>query len=309
MLKVNTLEDVFSLTPEQLHSNWNEVDRFVKTLPSQREEIHAWEQICKILDGSTDQFLSLKGHPFFRLGILHLVEDNHEQSGLKYLELAYKEDQKYAEIKGTRAEERAAYRLPAIVKDFFAYLRAKKPHDWERKLLLDKNRKVLIPLLFTVYDLSTTHALDMPGFTIVDFLKLIKDDKLRRFAGENYFCVEHLLVMFQLEHQHIDKINDRYPLGRAIVGLIGGVLEAIWLDRLPGSRGKTLGGVLWQAHKNGVLQPNTKLAALSSLLCFMRNHVHPDRDVQRADYFIDMNVAKGCKVALDMAISDLLAAP
>jgi hypothetical protein len=306
---VNTLEDVLALEPEQLHSNWNEVDRIIRTLPSQLEQIRAWEQICKTLDMSADESNSLKGHPFFRLGILHLLEDCNEQKGLEYLELAYKEDQKYAEETGKTAEERAAYRLLAIVKDFFAYLRSKKPQDWESALLLAKNRKVLIPLLFTVYDLSITHVLDMSGFTTVDFLKLIKDDKLRRFAGENYFCTENLLVMFTRTNQHIDKHNDQYPLGRAIVGLIGGVLEAMWLDRLPGVRVKTLGGVLREAHQKGVLQPDTKIAALSSLLCFMRNHVHPDRDAQRLNYFIDMNVAKGCKVALDMAIADLLATP
>jgi len=278
---------------------------FLQRVDGRQEQIRIWEQICVTLDKAG----SLKGHPFFRLGVLHLIEDSDEQTGLKYLELAYKEDQKYADTSGTQAEGRAAYRLLAIVKDFFAYLRSKRPQDWESALLLDKNRKVLIPLLFTVYDLSTTHPLDMPAFTTVDFLKLIKDDKLRRFAGENYFCTENLLVMFSLENQHIDKHNDQYPLGRAIVGLIGGVLEAIWLDRLPGVRGKTLGGVLREAHQKGALQPNTKLAALSSLLCFMRNHVHPDRDAQRLNYFIDMNVAKGCKVALDMTIADLLTAP
>jgi len=303
---MNTLEDLLRLNPEQLQANWNEIDRIVRTLPSRIHQIRAWEQVCKALDKSTEETDSLKGHPFFRLGILHLIEDREEQTGLEYLELAYKEDQRYAVTAGTKAEERAAYRLLAIVKDFFAYLRFKKPQDWERALLLDKNRRVMIPLLFTVYDLSTIHALDMPGFTTVDFLKLIKNDKLRIFAGENYFCTQHLLVMYTLANQHVDKHNDQYPLGRAIVGLIGGVLEAIWLDRLPGVRVKTLGGVLREAHQNRILQPDTKIAALSSLLCFMRNHVHPDRDAQRLNYFIDMNVAKGCKVALDMTIADLL---
>jgi hypothetical protein len=44
-------------------------------------------------------------------------------------------------------------------------------------------------------------------------------DPLRRFAGENYFCTENLLVMFALQGQHLDKVNDQYPLARAIMGL------------------------------------------------------------------------------------------
>jgi hypothetical protein len=297
---MNTVDDVLALDSDQLQASWKEIDRIVQSLPSRLEQIRVWEQICERLDKNG----SLKGHPFFRLGVLHLLEDSDEQSGLKYFELAYKEDKKYAETSEIRAEGRGAYRLLAIVKDFFAYLRSKKQQDWEAALLLGENRKVLIPMLFILYDLSTAHPLDMPGFTVLDFQKLIKNDALRRFAGENYFCAENLLVLVTLKGQHINK-DDQYPLGRATVGLIGGVLEAIWLDRLPSAKLRTLGGLLKEAHKKGVLQLNTKIASLSSLLCFMRNHIHPDRDAQRLDYFIDMNVAKGCKVALDMAIADL----
>ncbi|MGH9428554.1 MAG: hypothetical protein ACRD2L_19880, partial [Terriglobia bacterium] len=244
---MNTVEDVLALDPELLHDLWGEVDRVVQDLPSWPEQIHAWEQIRQKLD----ERHSPQGHPFFRLGVLHLLEDSSEEEGLNYLELAYKEDQKHAEEGGIPAEEKAAYRLLAIAKDFFTYLRSKKEQDWESALLLEENRKVLVSILLTVYNLSRTHALDMPGFTTLDFLKLIKNDALRRFAGENYFCAERLLQQFTLEGQHIDKNNDQYPLGRATVGLFGGVLEAIWLDRVPSGRVGTLGRLLAKAHKQG----------------------------------------------------------
>ncbi|MGH9556747.1 MAG: hypothetical protein ACRD2Y_13090 [Terriglobales bacterium] len=230
---MNSLEDVLALDPEQWHACWNEIDGIVRTLPSPPEQIRAWEQIRDMLDRDR----SLKGHPLFRLGVLHLLEDGSEERGLHYLELAYREDQKYAEQDGGRAEDRAAYRLLSITRDFFAYLGSKKRRDWESALLLKENRKTLVPVLLTVYDLSTTHVLDMKGFTTHDFRMLIRDDALRRFAGENYFCAEHLLQLFTLQGQHIDKHNDQYPLGRATIGLIGGVLEAVWLDRLPSVRG------------------------------------------------------------------------
>ncbi len=308
---MNTLKDVLALDPKQMHALWNEIDRVMHALPSRPAQIQAWEQVCQKLVTASDEIDSLKGHPYFRLGALHLVEDGDEQKGLEFFELAYGEDQRYGEISknGIRPEGRAAYRVLAIVKDFFAYLRSKKPKDWEAALLLAKNRRVLIPILFTVYDLSTTHALDMPGFKVIDFQRLIANDSLRVFAGENYFCAQNLLEMVTLEGQHIDNISDGYALGRATVGLIGGVLEAIWLDRLPSVQEGTMGRLLAEAHKKGVLQPDTNLAALSSLLCFMRNHIHPGRNAKRLNYFIDMNVAKGCKFALDMTISDLLKVP
>jgi hypothetical protein len=89
-------------------------------------------------------------------------------------------------------------------------------------------------------------------------------------------------------------------------------LEACGRDRrqrnyLPSRRRRTLGELLNEAHEKGILQPNSNIAAMSSLMLFMRNHVHPGVDIQRLHYFIDMNVAKGCKVALDMTIGELLA--
>jgi len=76
-----------------------------------------------------------------------------------------------------------------------------------------------------------------------------------------------------------------------------------------GGDGKTLGSILAEAYKQGILKLDTRIAALSSLLCFMRNHVHPDENIKRQHYFINMEVAKGCKAALDWTISELLKVP
>jgi len=41
------------------------------------------------------------------------------------------------------------------------------------------------------------------------------------------------------------------------------------------------------------------------MMLYLRNHIHADRDASRRAYFIDINVAKDCKVALDWVIADL----
>jgi hypothetical protein len=309
-IPLNNVDELLRLDAAQLRNreNWHKMDRIVCAVPSNAEKIRVWEQVCVILDKNH----SIKGLPLFRLGILHLLEDADEPQGLTLLEQAYHEDKREKEQKeiDVPAERRGAYLLLAVVKDFFDYLRAKKPHEWESGLLTSHNRKLLVLVLFTVYDLIGVHALDMQTFTIADLQKLIKSDALRRFAGENYFCTQNLLEMFTLQRQNIDKVNDQYPLARAIIGLVGGVLEAIWVDRMPPSvMGKTLGTILTEAHKQGILKLDTRIAALSSLLLFMRNHVHPGRDIKRQRYFINMDVAKGCKAALDWTISELLRTP
>jgi hypothetical protein len=85
-----------------------------------------------------------------------------------------------------------------------------------------------------------------------------------------------------------------------------GVLEAILADRLPAARSKPLGVLIAEAKYANIVKVGTKLAALSSMMLYLRNHVHPDRDTTRTAYFIDVNVARGCKVAVDWVIADLL---
>jgi hypothetical protein len=46
--------------------------------------------------------------------------------------------------------------------------------------------------------------------------------------------------------------------------------------------------------------------ALATILLYFRNHVHLSKEITRTDYFIDLNVAKGLKSAIDLAIGDLL---
>jgi hypothetical protein len=129
---MNSVEELLRFDAAQLRKdeNWREMDRIVCALPSNAEKIRVWEQICLILD--KDQ--SIKGLPLFRLGLLHILEDADEQQGLKLLEQAYEQDQREVSEIGP-AEERGAYLLLALVKDFFGYLGTKKPREWESGLL------------------------------------------------------------------------------------------------------------------------------------------------------------------------------
>jgi hypothetical protein len=67
-----------------------------------------------------------------------------------------------------------------------------------------------------------------------------------------------------------------------------------------------LGVLIREAHAKEIIRVGTKLAALSSMMLYLRNHIHADRDANRRAYFVDIHVAKGCKVALDWVIADLL---
>lgn len=295
---MNTLDDILSLEPEKIDAHRKEIDTIFSRLELP-EQIDAWGKVVSRLQPKN---LS-KGHPYFRLGVLHLLVDPDEANAINFLERAYEEEERFER---QIAHRRGAYRVLALVKGFFQYLRGLRGESrWQLEQLNAPHRPVLVRTLLTLYEGTIPHVLDMKSYTDQEFRRLIREEELVRFAAQNYSCAQNLLELFVLENQHIDRSRDEYPLSRAIVGLFGGVVEAILASRLT-ARGKTLGGLIKAGHTAGLIRVGTRLAALCSLILYLRNHVHADRAASQTEFFIDMNVAKGCKFALDWVISELL---
>jgi hypothetical protein len=298
MAAPTSLEEVFKLPPEQYDLYWSQIDALVGVVPLEKQ-IEAWQTIADRIDASDS-----KGHPLFRLSALKLLIDADEASGIQLLEAAYKEDERFGPATGQLPHRMGAYRLLSLTKEYFRYLREQE--NWQSGLLSLDNRRVLIETLFLVYDRSLVAAHDMPGYNYRAFFTLLKDEKLAAFGIENYYCAESLLQMFFLEGQAINKARDEYPLARAIVGLLAGVLEAFFVERLPDIKSPTLGRLLREAHEREVLNLGTRLSALSSLMLHLRNYIHADLGSLRTEYLIDINTAKGCKAALDWVIAEML---
>lgn len=298
---MTTLDDILRLDPLNIDGHWTGVDQVVWALRTAEEQIAAWQAILNFLQPHPVS----KGMPLFRLGHMHLVYDSDAAKAINYLELAYKEDIKYGPEKGRTAHRMGAYRLLALAKGFIGYLETKR--NWETEQLCPPHRPILMKTLLAIYDRSIVHILDSEGHTYQSFFALMHDKGLIRFAIENYFFAERLIEMFYISGSHICRATDEYPLARTAIGLYGGVLEAILRDRLPNAKcNSPLGALILEANNAGVIKVGDKLAALSSMMLYLRNHVHPDRDAARTDYFIDINVAKGCKIALDLVVADML---
>lgn len=300
MTSTEALNEVLKLTPGEIDRKWAEIDALVMRLPRD-DQIKIW---AKFLGHVNDAPIS-KGHPFFRLGVLHLLADSDETVAISYLEKAFREDQTYARDHGQIAHRMGTYRLLALCKGFFEYLANVKPTDWQVAQLKEPNRNVVVQTVLMLYDQSLVHPVEMQTYTYQTFFALVADRKLCAFAIENYFCAEELIEKASLKsgwsllHQH------EYPFARAIVGLIGGVLEAILADRLPHARGQSLGVLIRGGNEAGIIVPGTRIAALASLMLYQRNHIHADRASGLTHYYIDLHVANGCKVALDWAISEM----
>jgi hypothetical protein len=304
------LKDIQSLPFNELVQRWREIDAIVTKL-AEDQQTAEWMRIVAMLENVPVG----KGHAYFRLGILHLLKDSSEKTAVDYLEKAYREDEEHAPSIGQEAHRMGAYRLLALVKGYFQYLdqkrieqqRKSQQPSWETEQFTGATRRHQVETLLIVYDKSLVHPLDLTGHTYQSFFQLIQDRSLSTFAIENYFCSEELITMLTVESQAAFRRVHEYPIARAIVGLLGGVIEAILAARIPKQRQSLpLGGLMKAAYEAGIIQLGSRLAALCSLQLYLRNHVHADRNATRNEYFIDLNVARGSKAAMDWVISEML---
>jgi len=297
---VPVLEEVLNASPSVLsdRSTAHILDKIIESVPSVRQRIADWNRVAAEMEAKG----VCSGHAHFRLGILHLINDLDESKGISHLERAYEQDQQF--VTGREPHRLAAYRVLSLVKDFLADLRSRK--DWQALQLDPKCRGILISTLLALYDATARQrVLDMHAWTFNPFFAIFKNDRLRLFAGENYFCAQSLLEWVETDAGHAFLLTNEYPFARSIIGLYGGVLEAILAEKLSTAGRKSLGMLIGDAYKQGYLKLGTRLCALATILLYFRNHVHPDKEIARTDYFIDMNVAKGLKNAIDLAIEDL----
>lgn len=296
------MEDVLHLAPEEMNRSWSEIDKIIWQLSSPQAQLEAWSEVLEHL---CDAGVS-KGHPCFRIGVLHLWLDSSEAEGIKYLERAFNEDKQYAPREGKIPQRLAAYRLLCLLKGFLEHVR--KSGNWQAKQLDGTARPVLFHTLLTVYDQSRQHYLDMPAHTFQSFFTLISNRQLSAFAIENYFTAENIFELLITKGSRIiSPAIGEYALARVTIGLLGGVLEAILCDRLAATNNPTLGGLIKEAVDRRVIQVGTRLGVLSSMILYFRNHIHARRQADRAEYLIDVSVAKSTKVMLDWAMNEMLA--
>ena len=275
---------------------WLELDKVVNSLPAAVDRIREW---TNLLSWAEKQRLS-SGHPHFRLGLEYLLLDQDESRAFGHLEKAYRQDQQW---NFKRAHRAAAYRILCLTKDFLRELKNKPDDNPEKLQLGPRLRSTLMSTLYLLYDETRKHVMDMRILTYQPLFKLIRDDNLRIFAGQNYYCAQEILELTSTDKGHSLALNHEYALARAVIGMYGGVLEAILADMLPGISKRTVVTLIKDAYAQNILSPGTKLAALSSVMLYFRNHIHADKT--RTEYFVDLNVAKGCKVALESVILDL----
>jgi hypothetical protein len=296
---VSEIDEILKAPVEKFKEQvlWQTLDKLIEPLPED-QRILEWNRVA----GRREKRGVSSGHAHFRAGILHLVNDSDETAGIKHLQAAYEQDQKFS---GSKEPHRmAAYGVLGLIKDFLYYLAGKK--NWQVNQLQPPHRHVLITTLLGVYDESTKHPLDAPLLTYKPFFDLFLDEGLRRFAAENYYCAYGLLEMVSVQNGQSFLHQHEYPLSRALVGLYGGVLEAILADELGIKDEATLGKLINQAYDAGILNLGTRLSSLATVLLYFRNHIHANKDVARKDYLIDINVARSLKAATDLVIIELV---
>src|SRR5258708_2188609 len=226
------LVNIDSVQPQELGSLWLVIDGVIRAFPEEHQILQWGETLSVIKDISVS-----KGHPYFRLAVLHLLRDSDHARAVELLERAYQEDKIYGPDSGRTAHRMSAYRLLAFVKGYFDYVKAKVKPNWETEQFEGVHRRNQIETLLTAYDRGLFHPLDVEGHTYQTFFQLMKDRDLCRFAIENYFCGDELINFLITERASSFSDQHEYPMSRAIIGLLAGVLEAILADRVPTAPG------------------------------------------------------------------------
>ena len=174
-----SLDETFTLAPEQYDGYWGQIDALVRVAPLDKQ-MEAWQRIADRIDASHS-----KGHPLFRLSALKLLVEADETNAIQLLEGAYQEDEKFGPASGQLPHRMGAYRLLSLIKEYFRYLREKS--NWQQGLLALEHRRVLAETLLLVYDRSLVAAHDMPSYNYRAFFSLLKEQRLR-------FCDRELLL-------------------------------------------------------------------------------------------------------------------
>ncbi len=299
----NRIDSILASPTTEWSAKWKEIDEIIFSRPTEAAQQADWERIQEKLAYSPHL-----EHVYFRLAILHLLRDADEKEGIAFLGVAYSIDIANTTAFGRPPQTLRAYRLLSFIKAFFEYLadrrQAKKP-NWEAAQFQGEGRRKQIETLLIVFDASLIHPLDSLVHTYQTFFSIMRDKQLIQFAIENYFCAEEMLVEVTLEGRQAFRDLHQYAYARAVASLLGGVLEAIMAD-ITGIHGLTLGGILNDAYQKGFMPTGSRLAALGSLMLYLRNHIHADRAASRTEYWIDLNVARGFKAALDSVITQMV---
>jgi hypothetical protein len=287
---------------------WREkVDPWLLTIDSFEGMKEAWEEVVEWIDAGGGRVS--KGHPYFRLGELHLVYDESETEGRKYLREALDEDKRFAPAEGKLPQAMGAYTLLALVDDFLGFLNSdeKSVKPWMKGQLKRPHRQRLFEVLFTVYNETQTKKPEPATYTHRHLSSLFKNEKLLRFAAENYRCAHTLVALCESGSPWLTA-DEQYAVARAAIGLYGGAFEALLVDWFPPGPGEKpmLGTLIARARESNpqVIKDGTALAGLSIFLSFFRNHIHPGREV-KATYDIGLPVAKGVGIALNWAFGEL----
>lgn len=117
-----TLDEVLKSSPSTVGdlSTAQILDQIIESPPDVQQRIADWNRVAAESEAKGVS----SSHAHFRLGILHLVNDPDEATGVCHLERAYEQDQRCAVSK--ESHRLAAYRVLSLVRDFLAGLSAER---------------------------------------------------------------------------------------------------------------------------------------------------------------------------------------
>lgn len=275
-------------------------DTIAKSLPTLRDQILFWKGLIPVVSSGEP-----KGHIYFRLGTLHLLEGKSSLAIRSFRE-AYEQDRQFHPA-NTPAEAMSAYRILCFLVDFLKWIRSpRRRKHWREWATHREFREKLVKGLFGAYDGSIQLSFMQPSHNLVSFRRAIKRNSLRTFCWENYRLALELILFFDLESNPLS--GHAYATARSVAGLLGGALEAILQDQLRRRKIRVempLGPLIDKCYEVGVIKEASTLDVFCVVLLYFRNLIHANATGRRK-FIFNMNNAKTLKMVFDFALLSLL---
>ncbi|MDA1000751.1 MAG: hypothetical protein O2807_09610 [bacterium] len=246
-----------------------------------------------------------KGLIYFKIGGMSLLAGKSILTGIKWLRLAYKEDEiLYDELHQSVPQDQSARRLLVILKAFRRFLNGIRNQQGKQVQQLINLHRTRVARLFVevfdknIYEKNSGTPTDLRGLSRVPFDRLLGRNPYRVVVQQNYDAARWLCG----KESEMSPVNlEKYGLAQAVVVLCGSTIEGLLYGnpsvrlqvRKEIKRDKpnyTLSWLVLAYLQKKSLQP--ELVAGLVFLWFARDLIHPKLGRKHYDLHIDMNFAE-----------------
>jgi hypothetical protein len=269
-----------------------EIDRGFKSKWSIREKF--WRDLYAVIAKIEDErgITTHKGLIFFKIAGMSLLIGRHPKTAIRWLNRAYREDQRLWHRKhAPNPEGESGYKALIILKAFDRFCSGIMNRSVGAAVmaLMKQNRKAVGKLFVSVFDRTLVQVPALPRLSTAAFDKLLSRNDYRVLVEQNYRAAEWICG----KKNDLQRTNlEQYGAAQAVISLCGSSLEGVLLRNpraLKGVSARTFRSVTGVKKKRRFpsldsltssylknCRPSPDVASALVFIWFARNLIHPE---------------------------------